>query len=66
MADTDIPPILVEIWARVGGQQNMHRIGVLNYPFPAPVDEDEFLLYFANQILESRKPGQNAGTGRAS
>jgi hypothetical protein len=44
----------------------MHQVGTLEFPFPAPMDEDGLLVEFARQILESRKPGQNAGTGRAS
>lgn len=62
----DPPPVPVEVWVRVGTQPTMHQVSTLEFPFPAPMDEEDLLLEFANQILESRKPHQNAGTGGAS
>jgi len=51
----NVPPIQVEVWARIGLQPTMHLIGTLEYPTPAPVNEEDLLVEFAKQILVSRE-----------
>ena len=61
MVESGMPPIEVEIWARVGHSNEMHCLGTLEYPYRGPMNEEEFLVDFANQILE-RKNDDKTGT----
>lgn len=52
MADSEFPPVEVEVWCRVEHNPEMYKIGSLEYPFPGPQDMRDFLREFAQQILE--------------